>query len=161
MHKFFNSPKQFSLYSLIAFLTVILTVFTANAQTGACTGAGSAALEPAFRADYSCVSLGSITGVPTSYGGLTLKYDDPNTLLIGGQANQAAGRIYQVGVVRDANGHITGFTGSAAQYHRPERPSELATTAGSCSDQATYYSLPAIREIRSNSPNRAARRPTR
>jgi hypothetical protein len=116
MHKFFVTPKRFGHCAFFAISTLLLAALSADAQTGACTGAGSAALQPAFRADYSCVSLGSITGLPGSYGGLTLKYDDPNTLLIGGAANQASGRVYQVAVNRDANGHITGFTGTATLY---------------------------------------------
>ncbi len=55
-------------------------------------------------------------GVPFGWGGLTLKYDDPNTLLMGGHANQPTGRIYQIGVTRDADRHITGFTGTATVY---------------------------------------------
>jgi hypothetical protein len=55
-------------------------------------------------------------GVPFGWGGLTLKSDDPNTLLIGGHANTPNGRIYQIGVTRDANMHITGFTGAATVY---------------------------------------------
>jgi hypothetical protein len=39
---------------------------------------------------------------------------NPNTLLIGGGANTAAGRIYQVGLARDSNNHITGFAGIPA-----------------------------------------------
>ncbi len=55
-------------------------------------------------------------GVPISYGGLTFKYNDPNTLLIGGEAASSTGRIYEIGVIRDANGHITGFSGTAQLY---------------------------------------------
>ena len=45
-----------------------------------------------------------------------LSTNNPNTLLIGGAANGSAGRIYQVGVIRDANMHITGFSGTASVY---------------------------------------------
>jgi phage gp36-like protein len=83
---------------------------------GDCVGAEPARLLPAFAANYSCVSLGSVPGVPTNYGGLTLKYNDPNTFLIGGAANTSAGRIYQIGVIRDADMHITGFSGTAILY---------------------------------------------
>ena len=55
-------------------------------------------------------------GLSNPYGGLTFKYDDSNTLLIGGAANGSAGRIHQVGVIRDANMHITGFSGTASVY---------------------------------------------
>ena len=73
-------------------------------------------LVPPFDANYSLFSLGSVPGVPTYYGGLTLKYDDPNTLLIGGAAGSPVGHIYQIAVTRDVNGHITGFSGTATLY---------------------------------------------
>ncbi len=70
-------------------------------------------LGPEFSADYSVTSLGAVPGLPPSYGGLVFKAGDPNTLLIGGQANAFEGRIYEVGVVRDVNNHVTGFSGNA------------------------------------------------
>jgi len=75
-----------------------------------------AMIVPPFDTDYSCSDLGSVPGLPAAYGGLTLKFDDPNTLLIGGEANAGSGRIYQIAVVRDSNMHITGFTGTATVY---------------------------------------------
>src|SRR5215471_9363614 len=80
-----------------------------------CVGADPAQIVFPFADDYSCVGLGAVPGLPNPYSGLTFKYDDPNTLLIGA-ANSSAGRIYQVGVIRDANMHITGFSGSASVY---------------------------------------------
>jgi len=65
-----------------------------------------------FAGSYTAASLGSIAGLPTPYGGLTLKAGSPNTLLIGGAANTDAGLIYELGVTRDAGNHIIGFTGS-------------------------------------------------
>src|SRR5436190_10710149 len=65
---------------------------------------------------YSCIDLGSAPGVITPYGGITFKYNDANTVLIGGAANDFEGRIYQIGVTRDANMHITGFSGTARLY---------------------------------------------
>jgi hypothetical protein len=62
------------------------------------------------------VSIGYPVGVQTYYGGLTFKYDDPNTLLIAGAAGSQVGRIYQIAVTRDGNGHITGFSGIATLY---------------------------------------------
>ncbi|MBC8065672.1 MAG: PEP-CTERM sorting domain-containing protein [Chlorobia bacterium] len=73
-------------------------------------------IDPFYAGDYSYTSLGSVPDLPTSYGGLTLKFDDPNTLLIGGAANGAAGAIYSIGVTRDGNNHITGFSGSATLF---------------------------------------------
>ena len=81
-----------------------------------CVGDPRVYLTGSFAFDYSCVDLGTVPGVPFGWGGLTLKYDDPNTLLMGGHANQPNGRIYQIGVTRDANMHITGFTGAATVY---------------------------------------------
>lgn len=78
--------------------------------------AGAQTIDPYYAADYSFADLGTIAGVPANFGGLTLLAGDPNTLLIGGAANGAAGKIYQVGVTRDANNHITGFTGSATEF---------------------------------------------
>ena len=85
-----------------------------------CVGADPAQIVFPFADDYSCIGLGAVPGLPNPYGGLTFKYDDPNTLLIGGAANSSAGRIYQVGVIRDANMHITGFSGTASVYPIPQ-----------------------------------------
>ena len=67
-----------------------------------------------FAANYTVTDLGSVDGLPPNYGGLT--FLGTNTLLIGGAANGAAGSLYTIGVVRDAQGHITGFNGAAARY---------------------------------------------
>src|SRR6476469_445000 len=87
-----------------------------NALPGQCIGLPGAQIVSPFADSYSCVSLGSPAGVVTPYGGLTFKYDDPNTVLIGGAANDATGRIYQIGVIRNASGHIIGFSGTARLY---------------------------------------------
>ncbi|HVT12563.1 MAG TPA: PEP-CTERM sorting domain-containing protein [Fimbriimonadaceae bacterium] len=73
-------------------------------------------IDPFYSGNYSYTDLGSIDGVPSNYGGLTLMYNDPNTLIIGGEANTSAGALYSVGVTRDGSGHITGFSGSAQQF---------------------------------------------
>ncbi len=69
-----------------------------------------------FASAYTVVDLGSIPGLPASYGGLTLLAGDTDTLLIGGAANTLAGRLYTIGVTRDAQNRITGFTGTATQF---------------------------------------------
>jgi hypothetical protein len=87
--------------------TAVLVLVTAcHAQT----------IDPFYAGSYSLTSLGSVPGVPTQYGGLTLKHDDYNVLLIGGAANQAVGKIYAIGVVRGVGGHITGFSGAAVEF---------------------------------------------
>ena len=65
---------------------------------------------------YSISNLNSVPGVPGPYGGLTLEQGDPNTLLIGGNANNGAGAIYSIGLTRDASGHISGFSGTATPF---------------------------------------------
>lgn len=66
-----------------------------------------------FAADYTVTNLGSITNLPTNYGGLTFLND--STILIGGAANQPGGKIYKVTVTRGAGGHITSL-GAATAY---------------------------------------------
>ena len=71
--------------------------------------AGTITFGPDFASDYTAMDLGSVTGLPTNYGGMVFKAGDPNTLLIGGAANTASGLFYEVPVVRDASDNITGF----------------------------------------------------
>src|SRR6266403_3710487 len=85
-------------------------------STANCGGAFLSQIPFPFADYYSCIDLGSAPGVITPYGGLTFKYDDPNTVLIGGAANDFSGRIYQIRVARDANMHIIGFSGTARLY---------------------------------------------
>ncbi len=73
-------------------------------------------IAPSFVSDYSFFDLGSASGVPANYGGLTLKAGDPNTLLLGGSANGGGGSIYSIGVTRDIDGHIDGFSGTATLF---------------------------------------------
>jgi hypothetical protein len=83
-----------------------------------CAPAGAQApqLEAPFAASYSVKELGTPPGVPSRLGGLTLKAGTTDRLLIGGEADSAAGALYEVGVVRGAGGHITGFSGTATRY---------------------------------------------
>lgn len=83
------------------------------AGVAACSLASGQIVDPLFAGSYTATSLGGITGLPGPYGGLTLLAGNNNTLLIGGRANNAAGAIYSVGLVRDGLGHITGFSGAA------------------------------------------------
>jgi hypothetical protein len=69
-------------------------------------------LTPEFADDYECFDLGNLPDVPTNWGGLTVKIDDPYTLLIGGAANTAAGKLYAVEITRDAGCHVTGWAGT-------------------------------------------------
>src|SRR3954471_7868595 len=93
-------------------------IFTGSAillcAAGLCTAtaAGAAVFDPFYAGNFNLTDIGSVPAVPTRYGGLTFKAGDPNTLLIGGGANGSTGAIYQIGVTRDANGHVSGFSGN-------------------------------------------------
>ena len=68
-------------------------------------------------AGYVLTDLGSIDQLPSQYGGLTIRPDQPNTLYIGGSANNSSGGLYTVGLVRDPDTkRITGFGGAAVLY---------------------------------------------
>lgn len=53
--------------------------------------------------------------VPTPYGGLVFQRNNPNTIIIGGNANTADGALYAFPLTRDSQGHITG-AGSVRRY---------------------------------------------
>ena len=73
-------------------------------------------VDPLYAGKYTLTNLGSVLGVPTPYGGLTLAFGSTNTLLIGGNANTVNGAIFAIGVTRDAGNHINGFTGTASVF---------------------------------------------
>ena len=75
-------------------------------------------LTPEFvTAGYTLTDLGSIEQLPSQYGGLTIRPEQPNTLYIGGNANTTSGGLYTVALTRDAETkHITGFGGAAVFY---------------------------------------------
>jgi hypothetical protein len=93
------------------FLTIFIYARPAGAQEG---------LVPPFDTTYTIVNMGAVPGVPPPYGGLTLRSDDPNTLLIGGSANSQSGTLYAVRVIRDAQNHIVGFSGTAMPFAAAE-----------------------------------------
>lgn len=71
-------------------------------------------IDPYYAASYTVSSIGSVPGLPPLYGGLT--FLDNDTILIGGSANNSAGRLYMIDVVRGAGNHVTGFSGSVSQF---------------------------------------------
>lgn len=98
--------------------------FTSVLASAACslllvTGAPAFALSlgAGFTDDYSVVDLGSVPGLPSQYGGLA--FLNANTLVIGGNANTASGRLYTIGVARDDEDRITGFSGSLELFGGP------------------------------------------
>ncbi len=79
-------------------------------------GAYAQVVDPAYECAYTITSLGAPPGVPTPFGGLVISRNDNDVLLIGGAANQASGAVYAVTLLRDENGRITGFDGTAASF---------------------------------------------
>ncbi|HEX5617050.1 MAG TPA: hypothetical protein VFX51_01445 [Solirubrobacteraceae bacterium] len=94
---------------------LVLTLF---ALALACAPARAQDLQLAapFAGSYSVKDLGPPPGVPSRLGGLTLKAGTTDRLLIGGEADGSTGALYEVRLVRDAGGHVTGFTGTAKRY---------------------------------------------
>lgn len=90
----------------LALLALLLCTAAAGAQT----------IQPPYNASYTLTDLGTVPGLPTPYGGLAFLPSNPNVIVIGGLANNATGNLYTIGVVRDAQNHITGFTGSATFF---------------------------------------------
>jgi hypothetical protein len=73
-------------------------------------------IDPHYAANYSLRSLGEVPNLPYRYGGLVFRPGDPNTLLIGGNANTDSAQLFQIALVRDATHHITGYNGVASYY---------------------------------------------
>lgn len=79
---------------------------------------------PPFHDDYQITEIGGIEptqtaavpGLPMDYGGITFMQGDPDTVLIGGDANEEDAALYSIGVTRDQEDHITGFSGQAQVY---------------------------------------------
>lgn len=78
-----------------------LTIFLLGASAQAAT------ISAPFSSDYTLLSLGSVPGVTSNYGGIA--FLNNNTLLLGGAANGANGVIDEVAVTRDGLGNINGF----------------------------------------------------
>jgi len=75
--------------------------------------AAAQVIPPPFDRTYSFVTLGAPAGVPANLGGCTFRIGDPNALYICGAANGPSGMLFRVGVTRDAQNNITGFSGPA------------------------------------------------
>jgi hypothetical protein len=111
------------------------TVDPSDAQSGggqvapaACPGQGDTPprscealgvkVDPHYADRYTCYDLGPVPGMPNhKYGGLTLTLDNCSTkLIIAGNANLPAGKLYSIDVTRTADGHISGFAGTAKVF---------------------------------------------
>lgn len=82
-------------------------------HSGGPSTTGTFELAPPFADSFTAHDLGSVPGLPTNYGGFTLAPGDANTLLITGESDTSSATVYAIGLVRDASGHITGFSGEA------------------------------------------------
>lgn len=98
-----------SLLTAVAGLAATLS-FSGTAQAAPC----AATFGVTFAGSYSCLSLGTPTGVTGSLGGIT--FLNNNTLLIGGNANTGSGYIAQIGVTRDGSNHIVSFSGPSSLF---------------------------------------------
>lgn len=103
---------KFSLVDYSKSIAALLVASLAYASS-----AGAVTVSPAFASDYTATDLGSIAGLPTPYGGLTLLAGNTDTLLLGGAANTPSGNLYTIGVMRDPGDlSITGFTGTPTAF---------------------------------------------
>lgn len=78
--------------------------------------AGAQTIDPYYECAYRFVDLGTPPDVPGALGGLVIKADDPDTLLIGGSANAAGAKVYAVPLIRDADDQIVGFGASSVEF---------------------------------------------
>ena len=73
-------------------------------------------IEPPYDTIYTFLDLGAVPGLPSYYGGLTFLLGEPDTLLIGGDANTSSGLLYAIEVERDDSNHVVGFVGQAVFF---------------------------------------------
>ncbi len=102
--------RQDRRFVIWGFAMLLVAISTVSAQP-----ARAQVIDPFYAGDYTIIFQGPIPSVPFAQGGITFKFDDPNTLLVCGGAESASGAIYSIGVTRDVNGHINGFAGDAVQ----------------------------------------------
>jgi hypothetical protein len=77
-----------------------------------------------FVGEYEITNVSAPIAVPSDFGGLEFKAGDPNTLLYLGSVEVAGAAIHEVGVIRDSDGHITGFDPAVTVF--------ATTPEGSC-----------------------------
>jgi hypothetical protein len=65
----------------------------------------TATIAPFYSGSYTIIDLGG-AGIPDPYGGLNVVAGNFNTLLLGGNANNANGLFYTIPVTRGAGNHI-------------------------------------------------------
>jgi hypothetical protein len=76
-------------------------------------GGSGPSLQPPFTLDYTLTNVGTLPNTQDFIGGIIVSPDDPDTLIFGTSDLDDNGMLNTIAVVRDADGHITGFSGSA------------------------------------------------
>ena len=94
------TKMRFIFITLVFFCTSLLNAMTVASK---------------YSNNYTAHDMGEIPGLPHNYGGLTFVKGDNNKILIGGNANTANGKFYEITLTRDSNGHITGFSTPVAK----------------------------------------------
>lgn len=80
-------------------------------------GMANLSLTAPYSSDYTSTEYTNIAGVPGNYGGVT--FLNANTILLGGSANNSAGGIYSVPVIRGADNQIVGFGAGTLYANAP------------------------------------------
>ncbi len=117
--------KSIRITAAVSLVFATLAWQPARAQTA------TPAVATDFAASYSLLDLGPPPGVTGPRGGVAFLAGKPDTLLIGGGANGPSGTIYAIDLLRDGEGHITGFDGTSSVFSSaPEIDGGLAFGPG-------------------------------
>ncbi len=81
-------------------------------------------VDPFYAGHYSIRSISNILTVPRFLGGVVIRTNNPNVMLVAGESESPAAKIYQVTLQRGADGHITNFTGTATVFANTPGASE-------------------------------------
>jgi hypothetical protein len=79
----------------------------------------AANIAAAFSSNYHLTDLGNVPNGSGNYGGIAFLPGDPNTMLLVGAAGYSFSTIDKIGLIRDSNGHITGFTSTSTYVTVP------------------------------------------
>jgi len=88
--------------SSVLLLTVAASLPSLRAQT----------VQAPFNAVYTVSNIGAIPGLPSTWGAMVFDREDPNILLCTRWNTVGVQNLFAIGVVRDAQGHVTGFSGT-------------------------------------------------
>jgi hypothetical protein len=73
-------------------------------------------IQAPFNLAYTIANIGAIPGLQSNWGAIAFDHADPNTLLCSRWATNGVQNLFRVRVVRDAQGHVTGFSGTATPF---------------------------------------------